>query len=219
MNCKILYILFALIIFSLKGYSQSCSSDDICAKNILGEHFDYRGQSTFGRLSPGDTSRVKVVLYSKNEIRIAACGEEILGTVDFRILKTVRDYKRIVERIDKKIETKNDYELKNGKRIVTLDKWGDPLKSTNGDTIFKIRHTSQIEINDTIWKTIREVKEEELFDSRKNSNNQLFYEEYVDKTKSIIIEVIVPSASNQKKKNIEGCVAIMVGRYFQESDK
>lgn len=218
MNTRLLYTIFAIIALQFAANSQSCSKKRFCDKNTLGEYFDYRGQSTFGRLSPGDTSRIKVVLYSKNTVRILTCADEELGNVKFRIIKTVREYNRVIDHIEKTTIEEPIYKMVNGKKVPVYDDWGDIALDEIGDTLYEVASTKDVVFSDTIWKTQRNIREEILFDSEKNPQGLSYFEEEIKKTKSVIIEVIVPETEDSGKNYYEGCVAVMVGRMYHYGD-
>jgi len=199
------------------GFSQTCANNKkLCGKEELGEYFDYRGQSSFGRLAPGDTSRVKVVLYSKNDVRIMVCSDPTLGEVQFRILKTIREYNRVVDRIEKTTVDEPIYKTdKEGNPIPVLDDWGEPKKDDVGQVQYEIVDYKQVTKVDTVWKTDRKIREDVLFDSRKGKK---VYEEEIKKTESVLIEVVAPPSTDPQMKTYEGCVAVMVGRMFHYAD-
>ncbi|MBK8808221.1 MAG: hypothetical protein IPO21_16985 [Bacteroidales bacterium] len=208
---KLSIFLFSIISFS--SVAQVCSSKNICKTADLGSGFDYRSQSNYGSLTPGDTSRLKVVLYSKNLVRIFCCSDPILGKVDYRILKAVREYKRVVEKINK-IEIEDPVYEKNakGEYIVEYNEWGEAKVDEYGSPVYKVLKYNTITKSDTIWKTERFIREEEIFNSK--TSDKKYFEETVQTTKSVVIELVVPPANLKP----EGCVAIMVGRKFLSED-
>lgn len=207
---KSIYILLLLFVsLNLSVRAQSCGTKKYGNKETIGEGFDYRGQSSYGKLLPGDTSRVKVVLYSKNVVRIFATGDELVGPVNFRIIKTTREYKRIPDRIEKTSTEEPVYKLdEEGKLVQKYDEWGELEFDEFGDPVYEIGEYKTITKTDTIWKTERFEREEVIFSSEKSGKT--FYEEVVKTTKSIIVEVIIP----ENAPKTEGCVAIMIGRKF-----
>lgn len=207
---KAIYLLVVLSVsMTLNIKAQTCGTKKYGTKEVLGEGFDYRGQSTYGKLLPGDTSRVKVVLYSKNVVRIFAAGDELMGPVNFRILKTTREYKRIPDRIEKVSTEEPVFKVdEKGQLVQKYDEWGELEFDEFGDPVYEISEYKTITKTDTIWKTERFDKEEVIFSSEKSGKK--FFEEVVKTTKSIIIEVVIP----ENAPKTEGCVAIMIGRKF-----
>lgn len=205
------------VLLWMTSYSQtSCNNKRLCGKEELGEYYDYRGQSTFGRLSPGDTSRIKAVLYSKNDVRITVCPDPALGDVHFKILKTIREYNRTIDKIEKSTTDEPIYKTdKEGNPVPVLDDWNEPKKDETGQIQYEILDYKRVTRVDTIWKTERKTREDVLFDSRKGV---YIFDQEVKKTESVIIEVIVPPTTDARMKNYEGCVAIMVGRMFHYVD-
>lgn len=211
MNTKI-YILLLFAIVTSFGYTQTCGNKKYCEKDLMGEGFDYRGQSTYGKLIPGDTSRVKIVLYSKNIAHILVCGEDGMPGVQFRILKSIREYNRVVDRIEKTVIEEPIYRTyDDGGYVQKYDDWGEPEVDEYGDPVFEIAEYKEITKSDTVWRTERIIKEEEIYNSEKA--DLPYFEEAVKKTKSVIIEVVVAGAEDKK----EGCIAILVGRKFFSS--
>jgi|GEM_PF-4030364 len=217
----LVYIYIALSSCSIAYASNStkCSTNRFCGSDALGEQFDYRGQSTFGRLSPGDTTRVKVVLYSNNDVRIALCSDQILGDVSFKVIKTIREYNRIVDRIEKYQEKYPVYKRNtNNEKIPVLSENGAVQKDAYGDIIYEVDSYTENEKTDTIWKTERNIREEILFDSQTNRQSKEFFQQKITKTFSVIIEVAVPPYPEQENSHVEGCVGIMVGRRFSSQE-
>lgn len=204
------HILSLLLVINIASVSaQSCGGKKYGTKEQVGEGFDYRGQSTFGRLFPGDTSRVKVVLYSKNLVRIFAASESEDLAVEFKIIKTVREYNRMPDKITKTTREEPVYKLdEDGVYIQKYDDWGELEYDEFGDPVWEIEDYKTITVIDTIWRTKRNIREEIIFDSK--TSDAAFFEEVIEKTESVIVEVVVPDAD----KKTETCIAIMVGRKF-----
>jgi hypothetical protein len=195
--------------------AQQCSSQ-LCKIEDLGKGFDYRGQSTFAKFSPGDTCKVQAILYSGNEVKIMTCSDPKLGLVQFKVFRSVREYKRIIDRIEKKEIQEPIYKKdKKGNPIAKLDDWGKPLKDNMGDIQFEITSYNHINITDTIWKIDRKSKDEILFDSRKGSK---IFTSTISKTEPIIIEMVIPQSNDGKLKTYKGCVGIMIGRIFKTTN-
>ncbi|MFQ3578880.1 MAG: hypothetical protein SNJ71_01910 [Bacteroidales bacterium] len=201
------------VLFAIQGYSQCATMKGLCPKNALKDDFDYRGQSTYGKLKPGDTTRIKLVLYSKNRVHITLCSEPQLGDVQFRILKTIREYKRTIERIDKTEFQEPVYKKKpDGSLVQEKDDAGLLKYDDYGDPVYVIESYNKIVKTDTVWKTIRNVDEKELFNSKSGNKS---YEEDISVTQAVILEVIVPSSGNAKEDSAkEACIGVMVGRQF-----
>lgn len=226
MKTKLYSILLAAVSLAIVGTAQAqsvagtnaqCINKNFCNKEDLGDSYDYRGQSTFGRLAPGDTTRVKVVFYSKNDVRVLVCNDPSLGAVKFRVIKTVREYNRVVDRVEKTVTEEPIYKLdKSGNPIQQVDDWGSPKTDEYGDPVFEVASYKENVRHDTIWKTERNIREEVLFDSQKSKSGQTFFEQAIEKTQSVVVEVVVPA--DETKKNYEGCVAIMIGRKLHAGD-
>jgi len=210
---------FSIFLFAIamQVYPQNCYSKKICQNNDLGERYDYRGQSVHERLMPGDTSKIKVVLYRNNDIRISVCSDEKLGDVSFKIYNSMREYVKVPDRIEKIIVKKPIYKKNSkGDFIPSEDNWGDVVRDEYGDTVYEVE-TYKEEISlDTVWRTIRNFSENILFDSGKGADKASFYSERVAHTKSVTIEVIVPPAVSDEGVKYAGCVSVLVGRKMED---
>lgn len=193
--------------------AQNCSNKKYCGENALGEKYDYRGQSTFGKIVPGDTIRIKVILYGRNTYRIAVCSDESLGDVSFRVLNTVREYVRQPARVEK-ISVQEPIYKKNekGELLPIRDDWGEVVYDEYGDLKYEIETFKTVIKTDTVWNTQRNIVDYEIFSSNSGNNRKLYYEENTQKTKSITIEVIAPVAKDESLAATESCLSIMVGR-------
>jgi len=214
---RILLILIVIISLLTKknSYAQQCFNQ-FCKTEDLGKDFDYRGQSTFAKLFPKDTCRVQAILYSGNEIRIMMCSDPTLGNVQFKVYKSIREYKRILDRIEKKESQEPIYNLdKKGNPIPKLDDWGKTVRDNIGEIQFEIKSYKKSFILDTIWKIERNTKVEILFDSRKGSK---IFTSTISKTEPITIEVVVPQTSDLILKKNNSCVGIMIGRIFKSTN-
>ena len=207
--------LFVIMLCTLTPLRAQQSSTLFCNTQDLGKEFDYRGQSTYTKLSPGDTCKVQAILYSGNKIRIMTCSDPRFGLIQLKVFKTVREYKRIVEKIEKKESQEPIYKYdKKGKQIPLLDGWGKPLRDNMGDIQFEVASYKRIISTDTIWRIERISKEEILFDSRKGSR---IYTTTIAKTEPIMIEIVVPRTTDEKLKKAKVSVGIMVGRIFKST--
>jgi len=209
-------ICFIIIFPRIHCHSQPCNVNQFCNNDDLGKNFDFRGQSTYGKFSPGDTCNIQAVLYSGNEERILICSDPKLGSVQFKVFRMVKEYKRIIKHIEKKEFQEPIYKTdKKGKPIPKLDDWGKPMKDNMDDFIFEIESYKKTIRLDTIWKIERKTKEEILFDSRKGSR---FYDCRIAETEPIMIEMVIPKTTDAKLKTYKGCVGIMIGRIFHTSN-
>ena len=207
--------LLSFLVCILQNYGQQCNTYQYCSAEDLGKNYDYRGQSTISKFAPGDTCRVQAILYAGNDVRIATCSDPLLGTVQFKVYRIVREYKRIVDKIQKHDIQEPIYKLdKNGNTIAKRDDWGKPIKDFMGDLQFEIASYKKVEITDTIWKIERRTKEEILFDSRRG---QKIFNIKTTQTEPIMIEMVVPP-STKGNKNQKLCVGIMVGRIFHSTN-
>ncbi len=198
--------------------SNKCGENQNCANSAQDEQFDFRGQSTFMKLSPGDTTRIKIVLYSNNEVRIALCNEAVQHGASLKIIRAIREYNRVIERIEKRIEEEPIYKFNRSGQKITVKENGKPKLDAYGEPVYEIESYRKIEQADTIWRTNRNIREETIFDSHK-AEEKKFFEDSIDKTMSVIIEIAIPANPKQEGTLAEQCVGVMVGRRFRDSNK
>lgn len=202
-------ILFTLLFFfgfSAVSSGQNCARKNFCDNDLFGD-FDYRSQSSYAVLIPGDTARTSIVVYSKQTTRILVCNDPVLGEVHYKIYET----KRVTEKSIVEINT-TEYEEpvykydEYGQPIQKVDEWtGEPLYDpVTWDPVYEIEEYKTIVEHDTVWKTERVVKEIEIYDSR---NHDSVWQEDINNTRKLIIEVIIPEGD----KSTEGCVSVLVG--------
>lgn len=168
-----------------------------CARKYFCEDFygdyDYRGQSSYGEFSPGDTVRVKIIVYSGQDYRIFACGHKDLGDIQMKIIEPVKTSNKVVK--DVKKEEIIEYEQ---------DEYGSYKVDDQGKMIIKTRKT----VYDTIYERQTVIKEKLLFDSMNNKDNLSYWDTTVKSTKRLVLEVIVPDGD----KDIFDCVNVYIGR-------
>lgn len=204
-------IILGLLVIASSTYSQSCAWKK-CNKELYGDSYDYRGQSTYGSLAPGDTMKVRVVLYASNVIRIFVCGEKQLGTIRYRIIKTSNEYKKVVDRIQTNTVEEPVYKLDDeGQPIPVLNEWEEQEIDEFGEPKFEVLEYKEVTKADTIWKIEKKLKEFVLFNS---TSGIPFFESKIERSTSVTIEIIVPPSTS----TTEGCVAVMVGRKFRNTD-
>lgn len=196
--------------------SSKCGDSQDCMHDAQNDQFDFRGQSTFMRMAAGDTSRIKVILYSNNDVRIALCKEAASSGATFKVIHTVREYSRAIDRIEKKMEKEPVYRLNKAGKKIPVKENGKPKVDAYGQAVYEIERYRNAEHSDTIWRTDRNIREETIFDSNKPGNKQ-FYENSIDRTMSVIIEVAIPVTA--KAKQTEECIGVMVGRKFRGASK
>lgn len=188
----LLFVIFYSIVSN--SYSQNCDND------FYGD-YDYRSQSKFAELSPGDTSRLNIVVYSNQDFRIFICYDEELGPCKYRIVRRDRKSERIVKSIEEEIII--EYKT---------DEYGNELFDDDYNPIEVGRET----VFDTIWETRKYFEEKVLFDSENNATDKPFWEKRIKKTHRLIIEVIIPEGGDS---GYLGDVEIMVGRRSKISTK
>ncbi len=193
MKTKLIFkIFFLTIIFtniSSYSFSQRCDKKKFYDKKDLG-NYDYRGQSSYSLLSPGDTINLKIVVYGGQDYRIFVACDPALGQVEYNVIKQIKKRKKIIKDI-----TSEDVPIykkdKNGELV--LDEWGDYVEE-GLKTVY-----------DTIWGTKRYINKKIIFSNL--NNEKPYWGKSVKKTQVLIIKVIVPEGD----ESISGCSSILIG--------
>ncbi len=197
MKAKLISGLFLAVLstlFTSFGLAQNCAKQTFCDPTAYGE-FDYKSQTRSAILSPGDTVRTTVVIYSDQLTRILLCGDTKLGAIKFKLFEPVKEIKRYVKQVNKKEEWIEEAQKdENGNPI--KDDWGEPLIEEK-----------LITKSDTIWGRKLLIKEREVFDSQKNSTGKSYWQQEAKKSKRLVIEAIIPKGD----PDISGCVNVRVG--------
>ena len=193
----------SVISFSVVASAQRCDKKDLCNDDDYGD-FDYKSQTHFARLSPGDTSTINIVAYSGNDLRILLCADPDLGEVKYQVVESKRDPVREVK-YQKRTEKNPIYIGEGDDRRVKTDK--------NGDTLFTVEN-----FVDTIVTTKFNVYEKILFDNAKQTKEKPYYEEKnIQKTKRLKVKIQI--AKGTEDDDYVGCVNILVGRKATKSNK
>ena len=190
MRTKIILVSLVSLMFVTRHVLSQCERKSYCDDYM--EDYDFRSQSSYGKLSPGDTSSVNVVLYGNQTYRIFVCNDPKLGTVNWKVVIPERKTKRTINKI------KKDTVL-----IYETNEYGDYKTDAEGNLIIKSR---QINI-DTIWDTERITVDKVIYDS-KQQNKDPYFEITPQKSGRYIIRVAVPAGDPK----YSGCVNVYVGR-------
>ncbi len=186
---KIFFLTIIFINISSYSFSQRCDKKKFYSKQDLGK-YDYRGQSSYSLLSPSDTVRLKIVVYSGQDYRIFVACDPVLGQVEYKIIQQIKKRKKIIKDIiseDVPIYKKDE----NGEYVI--DDWGDYIEESS-KTVY-----------DTIWGTKKYIVKKLLFSNL--NKTEKYWEQKVKKTQVLIIEVIVPKGDG----DIAGCSSILIG--------
>lgn len=191
---KFRFITLFFTIFGMVSFLSSnaqCEKKDLCSDDWE-EDYDFRSQSSFAKLSPGDTSSVSLVLYGNQKYRIFVCTDEKLGAVSWKILNPERKTKRTIKEIKK--DTVITYKA---------NEYGDFETDDEGNLIVQSKNV----MIDTTWNTERITVNKVVYDNKKNADKP-----YLDlmpkKSERYIVRVDVPGGN----PNIDGCVNVYVGR-------
>ncbi|RLD63541.1 MAG: hypothetical protein DRJ01_03515 [Bacteroidetes bacterium] len=193
MKTKLIFKIFLLSIFffniSNYSFSQRCDKKKFYDKKDLG-NYDYRGQSSYSLLSPGDTVKLKIVVYSGQDYRIFTACDPALGQVELKLSKQIKKRKKIIKEI-----TSEEVPIykKDEDGELALDEWGEYIEE-GSETI-----------HDTIWGTKKYVEIKPIYSSINSS--EPFWEQSVKKTQVLIVTIIVPEGDG----DIAGCSSILIG--------
>ena len=203
MNRQIINIIsITLILFigtTKKSYSQKCGRDSFCDIESLDE-YDFRAQSFDALLSPGDTSRIKFVAYSKQDFSVMVCGDPTLGDIHFRILQTIRKTRKII----------TDTIITAGEVEYEMDEDGYEVLDDNDDPIIISKEEDEIEY---VYGTVVEKTELVVYDN--HINTEEYWKQRIKKTKRLVVEIIIEDGDEE---NI-ACVNTLIGRKFTKSSK
>lgn len=192
------FILF--LSFSTKIYAQRC--DKMNYGSEFYEDYDFRMQSVYITLLPGDTSVVKTVVYAGKAYRIFAEIDPEYPPVHWKI---VEPYRVSVKKI-KAINNDTIYEYKK-------DEYGDIIydEDNNYEPI-----VSGMSVNhDTIFEILREQKEKLIFDSEKSSSENPYWEKIIKKTHRLFVYVYMPTDIYPEGD----CANVYIGRKFLNASK
>ncbi|HON19548.1 MAG TPA: hypothetical protein PK990_10350 [Salinivirgaceae bacterium] len=185
---KIAFIVLLSCISISHLFSQRCETKKLAPKELLG-NYEYQSQSAYTQVGTGDTIRIKTIVYSQYDYRIFVAGEKNLGKIHFEIIMPEKRFEPYPQNvIDKEIILyKKD---KNG--FLEYDENENPIPI--GKTTIK----------DTIWGRQLVTYEQVIF----NSNEAPYWEASINKTRLLIVKIIVP----KKRRFFFGCIGLMVGR-------
>lgn len=186
---------FAITMFvtmSSINISAQCDKNIFCAEDWE-EDYDFRSQSSFAKLSPGDTSSVSAVLYGNQKYRIFVCSDEELGDVKWKIVNPERKTKRTIQSIKKDTVV-----------IYKTNEYGDFLTDESGNPVVKSKSVNI----DTLWNTERISVDKVMYDNKKNSDKP-YLDVQPKKSERYIVRVSVPGSGDP---NFAGCVNVYIGR-------
>jgi hypothetical protein len=184
----LLCFLFCLSFTSI--HAQRCEKKKLAPKDWLGD-FDYISQSTYTQLAVGDTIRMKTIVYSQYNYRIFVAGERRLGKINYRILIPEKRFEPTVDKVvDKQVVV---YE-RDANGFLVYDENEDPIPKGNAV------------VKDTIWTRRLVTHENPIFEN--NTVDNFYWESKIQKTRLLVIEIIVPKS----RRYYFGCIALMVGR-------
>jgi hypothetical protein len=179
--------------FSFLQVNAQCEKKMFCEDDFDYEaDYDFRSQSSFAKLAPGDTSSVSVVLYGGQKYRMFVCADPELGEVKWKIVNPERKTKRTIQGIKKDTLV-----------IYKTNESGDFITDDLGNLVVKEK---KINI-DTTWVTERIAYDKVVYDNKKNTDKP-YLDVIPKKSERFIIRVAVPNGD----VNNQGCVNVYVGR-------
>ncbi len=186
--------------FSVNSYAQRCDRMNYGSEYY--EDYDFRMQSVFSTLLPGDTSVVKTVVYEGKAYRIFAAIDQEYPSVHWKITEP---YRVTIKKI-KAINHDTIYEYK-------LDENGEIFYDENND--YKPIVTGMSIKVDTIFESLRIQKEKLVFDSEKNNTDKPYWEKIIRKTRRLFIYVYMPTDIYPEGD----CANVYIGRKFLNASK
>ncbi len=192
--------LIFLISFTVESYAQRCDKMKY-GKEYYG-NYDFRMQSVFSTLLPGDTSIVKTVIYSGKAYRIFAAIDKEYPPVHWKI---TAPYRVTVKKI-KAINHDTTYEYKR-------DEDGEIIYDENNN--YQPIVTGMSVDVDTVFEKLRVQKEKLIFDSEKNDSGKPYWEKVIRKTQRIFIYVYMPTDVYPEGD----CANVYIGRKFLNISK
>ena len=193
------YILIIGIItnFVFTTFGQ-CNKAKFYDKKDLGE-FDYRGQSSFASLSPGDSAKVNIVLYPNQSYRILVGADPKLGSISYRIIKVNRKLEKTLEGVTIKSQSSTNtgaLESSSSNSAESYDNFQVDISSSQ---------TKQEPVYDTVWGHRALITKDVVFDNSDGSKK--YFEDSPAKAARYIIELLIPEGN----KDTKGCINILVG--------
>ena len=182
-------IVAVLVVLSFNSFSQ-CTNKKYC-NDKMGD-FDYKSQSSFALLSPGDTSRTNVVLYANQTYRIFVCGATDLGDITYKIVQPERKTERKI--IGVKKDTIVTYKMDPAT--------GEFMYDDVGNMVVESRKPVQ----ENIYETIRYTDESNVVYDSKGGKPYLDYTP--KKTGKLVVKIQIPAGDPED----EDCVNVYVGR-------
>ncbi|MBU0488185.1 MAG: hypothetical protein KKA07_10255 [Bacteroidetes bacterium] len=186
---KLIFTIAAISGFALLAEAQ-CYKKALCATTADG--YDYTGQSTFTKLMSGDTAQFDLIFYSSKDYKIIVCGEDFLGDVQFSIFYKTKEATKEIKEIMKRKET-----------VFKVDEYGQKMYDGNYNPIVE----GEKWVVDTVWIT-RVTTGNIIFDSKDEGKS--FWEiQKVDRTKRVVVQVVVPKIEQDKFD--KGCISVLIG--------
>ncbi len=179
--------------FTSNTYAQRCDKKDFCDENVDYENYDYRTQSYFATVYPGDTIKVTAVMYTKKQYKAFVCADPELGGVKYRVVRPVRKSKKVLLRTE--VDTIIDYKL---------DDYGE-IAYPEENNYEPVEIGRKIE-KKPIYEVQRYVDEEVVFDSEKGKGYA--FTKDMKRTTRYFIYVYLP----EDGRPAGGCLNVYIGR-------
>ena len=189
-------VTFAILLIGIASFLQvnaQCEKKIFCDDDNDPEGaYDFRSQSSFAKLAPGDTSSTSVVLYGGQKYRLFICFDPDLGDVKWKIVNPERKTKRSIQGIKKDTLV-----------IYKTNESGDYITDDLGNLMVKEKRVNI----DTTWVTERIAYDKVVYDNKKNTDKP-YFDVTPKKSERFIFRVSVPAGDI----NDQGCVNVYVGK-------
>ncbi|HIE16532.1 MAG TPA: hypothetical protein EYP69_06375 [Bacteroidales bacterium] len=195
-----LIVLIFFINFNTKLSAQRC--DRMRYGSEYYEDYDFRMQSVFMTLLPGDTTVVKTVVYAGKAYRIFAAIDDEYPPVHWKI---TAPYRVTVKKI-KAINHDTTYEYKR-------DEYGEIIYDEDND--YQPIVTGMSVDVDTVFESLRIQKEKLVFDSKQSDPEHPYWEKIIRKTRRLFIYVYMPTDIYPEGD----CANVYIGRKFLNTHK
>ena len=182
--------IYGILAIALAGSAQAQRCDKYnkyC--DIELKDFDYKSQSAFTHMYPGDTLPVKTVLYGNKEYHITVCAE--YPEMEWWIVTPYRKTERKIVEVKK--DTAYTYKMDEYDEYLVDDETGEYIVEDMDVTV------------DTVWSSKRVVAEKVIFRKGDSKND---WQKRLKKTQRAFIYVSLPMDADPDG----ACVAVLIGR-------
>ncbi|MBI4646223.1 MAG: hypothetical protein HY738_06405 [Bacteroidia bacterium] len=190
-----------------KFKKSDCEMDELGEDvDIFGE-YDYRSQSAYAQMSPGDKQEVRFVVYRGKDYQVFTCQDMDLGDVQFQIIKPQKRTERVIKDIKVTEETKYKTD-EEGNILYKKDEFSNDAIDEKTGLPIPEQVLGTVKKYDTIWETKQYTEETVWFDSNSNKEGTKIWKyDNVQQTTTLRARIIVPDGDPE----YIGCVSILIG--------